>query len=136
MAGTATPSNSSDVALEKPLTGNDPSPSRMAESSAINKSLSVLGQVVHAINQGTSRIPYRNSKLRRILQDVLGGSSVSLLPVLTPLPSSLLCPRRASLASLILVSKLTQDKCHSNRAWAKLSGLPAREIGRCERASE
>ncbi|KAF8973140.1 hypothetical protein BDZ97DRAFT_1779651 [Flammula alnicola] len=27
-----------------------------------------------------------------------------------------------------------QDKCYSNRAWAKLSGLPPREIGRCERA--
>ncbi|KAF9553564.1 kinesin-domain-containing protein [Agrocybe pediades] len=59
------------------LTGNDPS--RMAESSAINKSLSVLGQVVHALNQGQSRIPYRNSKLTRILQDALGGSSVGLL---------------------------------------------------------
>lgn len=35
------------------MTGNDPS--RMAESSAINKSLSVLGQVVHAINQGAVR---------------------------------------------------------------------------------
>lgn len=32
------------------LTGNDPS--RMAESAAINKSLSVLGQVVHALNIG------------------------------------------------------------------------------------
>ena len=32
------------------LTGNNAS--RMAESSAINKSLSVLGQVVHALNQG------------------------------------------------------------------------------------
>ncbi|KAF7376312.1 hypothetical protein MSAN_00046600 [Mycena sanguinolenta] len=51
-----------------------------------------------------------------------------------PLPSPLLCPRRAFLASLILASKFTQDKCYSNRAWAKLSGLPAREIGRCERA--
>ncbi|RDB30648.1 Kinesin-like protein KIF22 [Hypsizygus marmoreus] len=59
------------------LTGNDAS--RMAESSAINKSLSVLGQVVHALNQGASRIPYRNSKLTRILQDALGGSSVGLL---------------------------------------------------------
>ncbi|KAJ7464998.1 kinesin-like protein [Mycena galericulata] len=59
------------------LTGNDPS--RMAESSAINKSLSVLGQVVHALNTGASRIPYRNSKLTRILQDALGGSSVGLL---------------------------------------------------------
>ncbi|KAI0697020.1 P-loop containing nucleoside triphosphate hydrolase protein [Cytidiella melzeri] len=59
------------------MTGNDPS--RMAESSAINKSLSVLGQVVHALNQGASRIPYRNSKLTRLLQDALGGSSVGLL---------------------------------------------------------
>ncbi|EPQ52051.1 kinesin-domain-containing protein [Gloeophyllum trabeum ATCC 11539] len=59
------------------LTGNDAT--RMAESAAINKSLSVLGQVVHALNQGASRIPYRNSKLTRILQDALGGSSVGLL---------------------------------------------------------
>lgn len=59
------------------LTGNDPT--RMAESAAINKSLSVLGQVVHALNQGASRIPYRNSKLTRILQDALGGSSIGLL---------------------------------------------------------
>lgn len=59
------------------LTGNDPS--RMAESSAINKSLSVLGQVVRDLNLGKARIPYRNSKLTRILQDALGGSSVGLL---------------------------------------------------------
>ena len=59
------------------LTGNDPS--RMLESSAINKSLSVLGQVVHALNSGHSRIPYRDSKLTRILQDALGGSAVGLL---------------------------------------------------------
>jgi hypothetical protein len=50
------------------------------------------------------------------------------------LPSPLLCPRRTFLASLILASKFMQDKCYSNRAWAKLAGLPAREIGRCERA--
>ena len=38
------------INLTPQLTGNDPS--RMAESAAINKSLSVLGQVVHALNQG------------------------------------------------------------------------------------
>ncbi|KAF7315456.1 hypothetical protein MIND_00060500 [Mycena indigotica] len=59
---------------------------------------------------------------------ILGSESFALLP------SPLLCPRRAFLASLILASKFTQDKCYSNRAWAKLSGLPAKEIGRCERA--
>lgn len=56
------------------------------------------------------------------------------LPPLPHLPSPLLCPRRTFLASLILASKFMQDRCYSNRAWAKLSGLPPREIGRCERA--
>ncbi|KAL0068316.1 hypothetical protein AAF712_004703 [Marasmius tenuissimus] len=59
------------------MTGNDHT--RMQESSAINKSLSVLGKVVHALNSGQSRIPYRESKLTRILQDALGGSSLGLL---------------------------------------------------------
>jgi len=51
-----------------------------------------------------------------------------------PIPSPLLCPRRAFLASLILASKFLQDRCYSNRAWAKLSGLSPREVGRCEKA--
>ncbi|KAI3614956.1 microtubule motor [Moniliophthora roreri] len=59
------------------MTGNDAT--RMQESAAINKSLSVLGKVVHALNAGQSRIPYRESKLTRILQDALGGTSVGLL---------------------------------------------------------
>jgi PHO85 cyclin-5 len=56
------------------------------------------------------------------------------LPLLAPLPSPLLSPCRTFLASLILASKFTQDRCYSNKAWAKLSGLPPREIGRCEHA--
>ncbi|GJJ14872.1 hypothetical protein Clacol_009141 [Clathrus columnatus] len=71
------------------LTGNDPF--RMAESAAINKSLTVLGQVVHALNTTASRIPYRDSKLTRLLQDALGGSAIGLLicnlaPDTRPLP--------------------------------------------------
>ncbi|KAH8112566.1 hypothetical protein DFH11DRAFT_1485456, partial [Phellopilus nigrolimitatus] len=44
------------------------------------------------------------------------------------------CPRRTFLAALILASKFLQDRCYSNRAWSKLPGLPAQEVGRCERA--
>jgi len=62
------------------------------------------------------------------------SESFTLSSSTSSLPSPLLCPRRAFLASLILASKFFQDKCYSNRAWAKLSGLPPREIGRCERA--
>ncbi|KAG9305977.1 hypothetical protein G9A89_009301 [Geosiphon pyriformis] len=52
---------------------------RIAESGAINKSLFALNQVVEALNQGLSRIPYRDSKLTRILQDSLGGRSLSMI---------------------------------------------------------
>ena len=41
---------------------------------------------------------------------------------------------RTFLASLLIVTKLLQDRAYSNKAWAKLSGLPAQEIGECERA--
>ena len=41
---------------------------RLEESGAINKSLFVLGQVVDALNNNLNRIPYRDSKLTRILQ--------------------------------------------------------------------
>ncbi|XP_077867755.1 LOW QUALITY PROTEIN: kinesin-like protein KIF22-B [Saccoglossus kowalevskii] len=48
---------------------------RLKESGAINVSLFVLGQVVDALNQGLPRIPYRDSKLTRLLQDSLGGTA-------------------------------------------------------------
>ncbi|KAJ1866256.1 hypothetical protein LPJ78_001986 [Coemansia sp. RSA 989] len=54
---------------------------RMAESSAINRSLFVLGQVVEALNTGALRIPYRDSKMTRILQDSLGGESLGMMIV-------------------------------------------------------
>jgi len=38
------------------------------------------------------------------------------------------------LASLLVATKFLQDRAFSNKAWAKLTGLSPREIGRCERA--
>ncbi|XP_074636784.1 kinesin-like protein KIF22-B [Acropora palmata] len=52
---------------------------RLKESGAINSSLFALSQVVDALNQGLARIPYRNSKLTRLLQDSLGGSAHACL---------------------------------------------------------
>ncbi|OMJ25956.1 Kinesin-like protein KIF22-A [Smittium culicis] len=54
---------------------------RMKESTAINQSLFVLGKVIEALNSGASRIPYRDSKMTRILQDSLGGESKSMMIV-------------------------------------------------------
>ncbi|KAM0688558.1 hypothetical protein COBT_000175 [Conglomerata obtusa] len=52
---------------------------RMKESANINRSLFVLHKVVNAIVNGEKRIPYRDSKLTRVLQDSIGGSSVTVI---------------------------------------------------------
>ncbi|PWA16680.1 hypothetical protein CCH79_00017500 [Gambusia affinis] len=53
---------------------------RLKESGAINLSLFTLSKVVDALNSGTAaRIPYRDSKLTRLLQDSLGGSAHSVM---------------------------------------------------------
>jgi len=48
---------------------------RLEESKKINQSLSALGNVIAALTdpKGRSHIPYRDSKLTRILEDSLGG---------------------------------------------------------------
>lgn len=61
---------------------------RLDEAKNINKSLSSLGNVILALTDGKStHIPYRDSKLTRILQDSLGGNSKTSL-IITCSPSA------------------------------------------------
>ena len=56
--------------------------SRLAEAISINKGLFVLGNVISALgdkSKAGSHVPYRNSKLTRLLQDSLGGNSHTVM---------------------------------------------------------
>lgn len=61
----------------------------LKEGANINKSLSALGNVINALVEASKGkgafIPYRNSKLTRVLQESLGGNSITaMLAALSP----------------------------------------------------
>eukprot|EP01059_Diplonema_ambulator_P003835 TRINITY_DN13532_c0_g3_i1.p1 TRINITY_DN13532_c0_g3~~TRINITY_DN13532_c0_g3_i1.p1 ORF type:complete len:889 (+),score=315.04 TRINITY_DN13532_c0_g3_i1:126-2792(+) len=67
---------------------------RLEESKYINKSLSHLGNVIAALttNKGDAsrqHVPYRDSKLTRILEDSLGGNcKTTMIATISPAPES------------------------------------------------
>jgi kinesin family protein 5 len=61
---------------------------RLEEAKGINKSLTMLGLVIYSLTDGKStHVPYRDSKLTRVLQDSLGGNAkTSLIITCSPHP--------------------------------------------------
>ncbi|KAI1774549.1 kinesin-domain-containing protein [Hypoxylon cercidicola] len=63
---------------------------RAAEAGLINKSLLTLGRVINALVDHSSHIPYRESKLTRLLQDSLGGrTKTCIIATISPAKSNL-----------------------------------------------
>lgn len=52
---------------------------QLAKNAKISKSLFALINTVQALNAGENFIPYRESKLTRLLQDFLGRTSMAVL---------------------------------------------------------
>lgn len=69
---------------------------RLKEAQHINKSLSALGDVVHALSSvpRPSYIPYRNSRLTQLLYDTIGGNSKALFV-------TCICPHIPQLHNLV-----------------------------------
>lgn len=62
---------------------------RAAEAGLINKSLLTLGRVINALVDRSSHIPYRESKLTRLLQDSLGGrTKTCIIATISPAKSN------------------------------------------------
>lgn len=58
---------------------------RLEESKKINQSLSALGNVIASLTENRPHIPYRDSKLTRILEDSLGGNcKTTMMAMISP----------------------------------------------------
>lgn len=63
---------------------------RAAEAGLINKSLLTLGRVINALVDRSAHIPYRESKLTRLLQDSLGGrTKTCIIATISPAKTNL-----------------------------------------------
>ena len=96
----------------------------LKEGANINKSLSELGNVINAlVAQAKGKkgvfIPYRNSKLTRVLQESLGGNSITaMLAALSPAgimhchwPPSLPCIYYPSFTTILHILTYLQQRC-------------------------
>ena len=73
--------NIADLAGSEKVEKTGASGTTLEEAKKINASLSALCNVIAALSDGKPHIPYRNSKLTRILQESLGGNSKTMMLV-------------------------------------------------------
>ncbi|ANQ07607.1 Kinesin-related motor protein [Plasmodium coatneyi] len=86
---------------------------RQQESCNINQSLLTLGRVINALIENSSYIPYRDSKLTRLLQDSLGGKTKTFI-VATISPSSLCIDETLSTLDYVFRAKNIKNRPEIN----------------------
>lgn len=68
-----------DLAGSEKVSKTGASGLRLEEAKNINSSLTTLGMVINALSDGSSHVPYRDSKLTMLLMEALGGNSKTTL---------------------------------------------------------
>ena len=82
----------------------------MEEHKSINLSLSTLGKVVSALSKNQQVVPYRESKLTRLLKDSLGGNTTTILiATLNPLMQTI----EESISTLKFADRASKIKVYS-----------------------
>ncbi|XVE64243.1 hypothetical protein DITRI_Ditri07aG0085700 [Diplodiscus trichospermus] len=83
----------------------------LLENNKINKSIYALQNVVYALNANESHVPYRESKLTRMLRDSLGGTNKILMVTCL---NSTFCPDSLYMAKLASRSRKGTNKIIPN----------------------
>ncbi|KAF6164369.1 hypothetical protein GIB67_037526 [Kingdonia uniflora] len=79
-----------DLAGSENISRSGARESRAREAGEINKSLLTLGRVINALVEHSAHVPYRDSKLTRLLRDSLGGKTKTcIIATISPSPHSL-----------------------------------------------
>ena len=68
-----------DLAGSERVTASEVTGVHLKEAQAINSSLATLGDVIAAVGRGNKHVPYRNSKLTRLLEPYLAGDCKTLM---------------------------------------------------------
>jgi kinesin family protein 5 len=104
-----------DLAGSEMVRKTNASGQQLEEAKMINKSLSSLGLVIMALTDDKAQhVPYRDSKLTRILQDSLGGNSHTVL-IVNCSPSSYNAPETVSTLRFGTRAKNIENKVQVNR---------------------
>ena len=85
----------------------------LKEAQNINKSLMTLGMVINALTENANHVPYRDSKLTRVLQESLGGNSQTTL-IITCSPSNINASESLSTLRFGQRAKLIKNKVVAN----------------------
>ena len=86
---------------------------RFKEARNINQGLLALGRVIKARTEGAQHVPYRDSKLTQLLQESLGGNSVTTL-ILTVSPNHREMAETLSTLNYAHKAKIIQNRPSKN----------------------
>ncbi|KAJ0089052.1 hypothetical protein Patl1_31944 [Pistacia atlantica] len=91
---------------------------RAREAGEINKSLLTLGRVINALVEHSAHIPYRDSKLTRLLRDSLGGKTKTCI-IATISPSAHSLEETLSTLDYAYRAKNIKNKPEANQKMSK-----------------